>query len=232
MPVPSADGSAQPAPAVAAATKPRPDEAGHSAESMVPRVVLESVRLILGDVDLDPCSSEAAQVGLSRPWGGNVFVYPPAGRVDAFAQKLTAEMARDNVQRAAFLGPADLRPGWAVRLLQATAFRALVIERDDRECRGGRRPNAWRRAAGAVSAGGRERPFARPARDLGRDGVLGAARCEPRRRGERCTHPDRGSRPASRQFQDVDREAFGAGSVEERQQGAWSHGHCGCQAGL
>ena len=145
MPVPAADGSAQPAPSVAAATKPRPDEAGHSAESMVPRVVLEGVRLILGDVDLDPCSSEAAQkrvaagegdpgaqVGLSRPWGGNVFVYPPAGRVDAFAQKLTAEMVRGNVQRAAFLGPADLRPDWAVRLLQAPTFRALVIERDDR----------------------------------------------------------------------------------------------------
>ena len=161
MPVPSADGSAQPAHALAAATKPRPDEAGHSTESMVPRVVLESVRLILGDVDLDPCSSEAAQkrvaagegdsaarVGLSRPWGGNVFVYPPAGRVDAFAQKLTAEMVRGNVQRAAFLGPADLRPDWAVRLLQATAFRALVIERDDRsvEAAGDRTPGDGRLA--------------------------------------------------------------------------------------
>ena len=60
MPVPSADGSSQPAPAVAAATKPRPDEAGHPAQLM-PRVVLEGVRLILGDGDLDPCSSEAAQ---------------------------------------------------------------------------------------------------------------------------------------------------------------------------
>ena len=106
MPGPSADGSSQPAPTVAAATKPRPDEAGHSAELMMPRVVLKGVRLILGDVDLDPCSSEAAQKriaarewysaaqdGLSRPWHGNVFVFPSAGRVDAFAQKLTGEMA-------------------------------------------------------------------------------------------------------------------------------------------
>ena len=161
MPVPSADGSSQPAPTVAAATKPRPDEAGHSAESMVPRVVLEGVRLILGDVDLDPCSSEAAQKriaarewysaaqdGLSRPWHGNVFVFPPAGRVDAFARKLTAEMVRGTVQRAAFLAPADLRPDWAVRLLQAPTFRALVIERDDRsvEAAGDRTPGDGRLA--------------------------------------------------------------------------------------
>ena len=127
---------------------------------MVPRIGLEGVRLILGDVDLDPCSNEAAQKrvaarewysaqdGLSRPWHGNVFVFPPAGRVDAFAQKLTAEMARGTVQRAAFLAPADLRPDWAVRLLQAPTFRALVIERDDRsvEAAGDRTPGDGRLA--------------------------------------------------------------------------------------
>ena len=142
MPLPSGDESSQPAPTVTAAeSKPRPDEA----ELMTPRVVLDAVRLILSDIDLDPCSSEAAQKrvaadewysvaqdGLSRPWHGNVHVFPPAERVDAFAQKLTAEMTRGNVQRAAFLGPADLRPDWAARLLQAPTFRALVVERDER----------------------------------------------------------------------------------------------------
>ena len=57
-------------------------------------------------------------------------------------------MVRGNVQRAAFLAPADLRPDWAVRLLQAPTFRALVIERDDRsvEAAGDRTPGDGRLA--------------------------------------------------------------------------------------
>ena len=143
MPTPPVDGSPQPVPTSAAAdTAMRADHAGWSAELTTPPLVLAGLRLTLGDIDLDPCSSEAAQEriaarewysaaqdGLSRTWHGTVYVFPPPERIAAFAAKLVTELASGRVQRAAFLGPADLRSDWAVHLLEQATFDALVIER-------------------------------------------------------------------------------------------------------
>ena len=98
--------------------------------------------MTLGDIDLDPCSSDAAkdrigagewysaeQDGLSLPWHGTVHVFPPLERVGEFADKLLAELASGNVCRASFLGPADLRADWAVKLLETPGFDGLVLER-------------------------------------------------------------------------------------------------------
>ena len=111
-------------------------------ELTTPSLVLDGLRLTLGDIDLDPCSSEAAQKriaatdwysaaqdGLSRTWRGTAYVFPPPERIDEFAEKLVAELDSGRVRRAALLGPADLRSDWAVHLLEHAAFDALVIER-------------------------------------------------------------------------------------------------------
>ena len=143
MPTPSGDGSSQPVPTSAAAdTAMRGDEAEWSPESTTPPLVLDGLRLTLGNIDLDPCSSEAAQEqiaarewysaaqdGLSLPWHGTVHVFPPTERIDEFAEKLVTELDSGRVRRAALLGPADLRSDWAVHLLEQAAFDALVIER-------------------------------------------------------------------------------------------------------
>ena len=70
-------------------------------EILSPPTVLKGVRLALGNIDLDPCSSETAQKevqatawfgtdedGLKRPWKGSVHVFPPLDRVPAFALKV------------------------------------------------------------------------------------------------------------------------------------------------
>ena len=144
MPTPPVDGSPQPVPTSAAAdTAMRADHAGWSPE--LPAPVLDGLRLTLGNIDVDPCSSEAAQEriaatewysaaqdGLSRTWHGTVHVFPPPERIDEFAAKLVAELESGRVRCAALLGPADLRSDWAVHLLEQAAFAALVIERGRR----------------------------------------------------------------------------------------------------
>ena len=146
MPAPSGDGSSPPVSTSAAAdTAMRADEPGRTPELTTPPLVLDGLRLTLGDIDLDPCSSEAAQQriaakewysatqdGLSRPWHGTVHVFPPPERIGEFAEKLVTELDSGRVRRAALLGPADLRSDWAVHLLEQAAFDALVIERGPR----------------------------------------------------------------------------------------------------
>ena len=162
MPPPLGDESLQPVPtSPTAEEKMRADEGGRSQELATPPLVLAGLRLTLGDIDLDPCSTEAAQErigatewyslrqdGLSRPWHGTVHVFPPIEHVDRFAAKLAIELASGRVQRAAFLGPADLRSDWAQHLLQQSAFDALVIERDRRSsgAAGNRNPQMGRLA--------------------------------------------------------------------------------------
>lgn len=72
--------------------------ANYSSESVewyTPRRYLDSVHVVLGEIDLDPASSEEANKhvrakaffsakddGLSQPWFGTVFLNPPYGRTD------------------------------------------------------------------------------------------------------------------------------------------------------
>lgn len=150
MPDATGDTSPQPAPPVAAAEAMlETAEAGAAPELMTPSLLLAGLRLTLGPIDLDPCSSvvaqdriaasdwfSAQQDGLNRDWQGAVHVFPPLERVEDFAQKLIAEMHAGRVQRASFLGPADLGSGWALELLESPAFEALVIERGRRSSEG------------------------------------------------------------------------------------------------
>ncbi len=66
-----------------------------SAEHYTPSSIVESARLVLGSIDLDPASSEEANQivkatrfftcednGFTRPWSGRVFLNPPGGLSD------------------------------------------------------------------------------------------------------------------------------------------------------
>jgi ParB family chromosome partitioning protein len=67
-----------------------------TAEWYTPAVYIEAVREVLGKIDLDPASCAVANEwiqaktfytekddGLSKPWGGNVFLNPPYGKTGA-----------------------------------------------------------------------------------------------------------------------------------------------------
>ena len=146
MPAPSGDASSQPAPTLTANETARCSGVpGPAPEPTTPPLLLACLRVALGDIDLDPCSSDAAkdrigagewysaeQNGLSLRWHGTVHVFPPLERVGEFADKLLAELVSGNVRRASFLGPADLRADWAVKLIEAPGFDGLVLERGRR----------------------------------------------------------------------------------------------------
>ena len=104
-------------------------------------LLLAGVRLSLGMIDLDPCSSSHAQLrvgaaqwfgrekdGLKQAWSGSCYVFPPPALVSSFAGKLLNEMVAGRVTRAAFHAPAALGEKWAQRLTEHKAFTGLVLE--------------------------------------------------------------------------------------------------------
>lgn len=83
-----------------------------------PSELIELVRTALGSIDLDPASSEIAQVtvrashyftaendGLTQEWAGNVFLNPPYSQplIAQFADKMAAEWQRGFVKQAIIL---------------------------------------------------------------------------------------------------------------------------------
>lgn len=79
---------------------------------------VEMVRTVLGGIDLDPASNDAANKivkatdyfrkendALIRPWHGRVFLNPPYSRglIDAFAEKTVAEFKAGNIAAAVVL---------------------------------------------------------------------------------------------------------------------------------
>jgi len=87
-------------------------------EWYTPPEIIEAARRVLGEIDLDPASSEAANVvvkakriytqedsGLLHPWTGRVWLNPPysAGLVREFVGKLGREYDSGNVRAAIVL---------------------------------------------------------------------------------------------------------------------------------
>ena len=129
------------------------------AEILSPPAVLKAVRLALGNIDLDPCSSETAQKevqatawygagtdGLKRPWKGAVHLFPPLDRVLAFALKVLDELDSGRVARAALLAPLDLTDSWFDRVLAHDRLRVVVIENGRRLYRLGETADTWKPA--------------------------------------------------------------------------------------
>lgn len=87
-------------------------------EWYTPPDVLEDVRHVLGEIDLDPASSEKAQIlvgakrffsieqnALEREWGGKVFLNPPYSQpaIEQFARKMVSEYEVGRVREAVML---------------------------------------------------------------------------------------------------------------------------------
>lgn len=81
-----------------------PRHSSESVEHFTPPAVVEAARKLMGAIDLDPASSQLAQVhivraerwltekdnGFLRPWKGRVFLNPPGGRCDKDGRALHA----------------------------------------------------------------------------------------------------------------------------------------------
>ena len=139
--VAAGEGPSQPPPGLAAAITRHEQPGTVAADLLSPDVVLQSVRLALGNIDLAPCSSEAAQKmvrartwcgagkdGLTRPWKGSVHVFPPQDSVSAFVVKLLEELDAGRVTRAALLAPLDLTESWPDRILAHERLSLVVID--------------------------------------------------------------------------------------------------------
>ena len=96
-------------------------------EWYTPPEYLEPVRAVLGDIDLDPASSEIAQEtvkakhyftkaddALNRQWHGRVFMNPPYSRdgMPRFIEKLIGEFRAGRVSQAIALVHSYTDPGW------------------------------------------------------------------------------------------------------------------------
>ncbi|TIL56057.1 MAG: hypothetical protein E5Y79_31565 [Mesorhizobium sp.] len=102
-----------------------------SAEWVTPKAYIYLARMVMGDIDLDPASSEFAQLnvgartyytperdGLSQPWFGRVWLSPPNGRRGApdFTGKLIDEFCSGRVEEAIVLTPNATDTVWHHRL--------------------------------------------------------------------------------------------------------------------
>jgi hypothetical protein len=100
-----------------------PEQFSGDSESYTPPDLAEAVRAVLGRIDLDPASCQAANEvvragryftvtddGLSQSWRGRVYCNPPGGRhgnesrQGLFWDKLVAEYEGGRVEAAVFLG--------------------------------------------------------------------------------------------------------------------------------
>jgi hypothetical protein len=120
----------------------RPDKAVHVSQNTgqpewyTPAAYVEAARRVLGDIDLDPASSPAAQRtvratryftvkddGLAQDWQGRVFLNPPynAGLVDQFVTKLCDHHAAGDVPAAVLLVNNATETEWFQRAAAAAA---------------------------------------------------------------------------------------------------------------
>ena len=163
-PLPSVGGAGQEAaapPAKPAAGQP-PKAVVLPPNALSPVLLMAGVRVCLGIIDLDPCSSEEAQLrveatdlysrgddGLGKPWTGTCYVFPPPALAAGFASKLVGEMVAGRVTKAAFHAPAALDEEWAGLLMGDPRFSGLVVaaERERYELEDGGAVTAGRRMA-------------------------------------------------------------------------------------
>jgi ParB family chromosome partitioning protein len=130
-PVVSAEAKQQAVPDTVPA--PKPDSGGND-DWYTPPEYIEAARLVMGGIDLDPASCEAAQAtvkadrfftkeqdGLAQPWHGRIWLNPPYSRelIGPFIAKLIADYQAGAVRQAVVLTNNDTETGWFHELAKA-----------------------------------------------------------------------------------------------------------------
>jgi phage N-6-adenine-methyltransferase len=123
----------RPLPLTAANHAPSFDPDYDGDEWYTPADYLESVRAVLGAIDLDPATSEEAQAvvqartyytkqddGLAQPWAGRVFMNPPYSTplIQQFTDRIVQEYAAGNVTEAIILTNNSSETRWFQSLLR------------------------------------------------------------------------------------------------------------------
>lgn len=109
------------------APAPKPDGGGGNDEWYTPAEYIEAARDVMGGIDLDPASCEAAQAtvqadrffskeqgGLAQPWTGRVWLNPPYSKdlIGLFVAKVLTEFETGGIQQAVILTNNDTDIGW------------------------------------------------------------------------------------------------------------------------
>ena len=134
-----------------------------------PELLVKVVRVTLGVIDLDPASSEEAQIevaankwygreedGLTLPWKGNVYCFAPPNLVGDFADKLGRELMAGNAAASVFVAPTQSGAHWAQKLLVRPELTMIVMMRGDEplvmeSLEKGGRPGVWRAPLGLTA---------------------------------------------------------------------------------
>ncbi|NES64196.1 MAG: hypothetical protein F6K24_02470 [Okeania sp. SIO2D1] len=88
-----------------------------------PPEIVELVELVLGKIDLDPCSDDGKHIpaklhytttedGLNQQWQGKVFINPPYSSPGKWIEKLLSEIDSNQVTEAIALVPASTDTKW------------------------------------------------------------------------------------------------------------------------
>ena len=113
-------------------------------EWYTPTDVIDRVRAVLGDIDLDPASNPVANEvvkarriytkdddGLAQDWHGKVFLNPPFGSetMSRFVEKLISEYQSGNVPEAIMLTDSLSLPNWFSKAIAACNAMFITTDR-------------------------------------------------------------------------------------------------------
>ena len=115
------DGKCRPSSLSLLSTDAEEDAVSVNYERYTPPELMDAIRRVLGEIDLDPASSKEANKvvraksfftrqtnGLKRRWRGRVFLNPPFDDWPAWMTKLDQELRAGRISQAIVIGPANI----------------------------------------------------------------------------------------------------------------------------
>ncbi len=113
-------------------------------EWYTPPQIIEAARKVMGGIDLDPASCEAADLivkaekhytaeddGLAQEWGGNVWLNPPYAQplIAKFAEAVTAKFISGEIKQACVLINNARETGWFQRMAEEASAICILCGR-------------------------------------------------------------------------------------------------------